>query len=120
MSKKNRVRKRKPLAVLNCDGCGACCDTQGTPPFSYQGGDRPPAHLMWDIEEHMYRYDDGEPCLWYDTQTKQCKHYEHRPDACREFPVGGEDCLRMRTERGIPEGPPAGPDEGPDKHQGTL
>lgn len=109
MGKRNRSRQRTALAVLNCDGCGACCDSQGTPPFSWQGEDRPPARLMWDIEEHMFRYDDGEPCLWFDEASRACRHYEYRPASCREFRVGGEDCLRVRAERGIPNGSTTGP-----------
>ena len=120
MSTRNKSKRRMPLAVLSCEGCGACCESQGTPPFSWLGDDRPPAHLVWDIEEHMYRWDDGEPCLWFDAMTKKCRHYEHRPNTCREFPVGGKDCVRMRAERGMPDGPTTGPSAGPDKPQGTL
>jgi hypothetical protein len=53
---------------------------------------------------------DG-PCLWLDPQTKRCRHYEHRPDICREFPVGGLSCLGWRRDFGlpVPDGtPPAG------------
>jgi Fe-S-cluster containining protein len=48
------------------------------------------------------------PCLWLDPQTKRCRHYEHRPDVCREFPLGGLSCLGWRRDFGlpVPDGPP--------------
>jgi Fe-S-cluster containining protein len=42
------------------------------------------------------RHELGLPCVWYDAESKQCRHYEHRPDICRTFPVGGEGCLFWR------------------------
>ena len=39
-------------------------------------------------------------CIWFDPDTKGCSHYEHRPMICREFEVGGEDCLRIRGKAG--------------------
>lgn len=24
------------------------------------------------------------PCLWFDAEKRQCKHYEHRPETCRD------------------------------------
>jgi Fe-S-cluster containining protein len=42
------------------------------------------------------------PCLWLDPQTKRCRHYEWRPDVCREFPVGGPACFTWRKEYGPP------------------
>jgi Fe-S-cluster containining protein len=41
---------------------------------------------------------DGRPCIWYDEGARRCKHHEHRPQVCREFEVGGEDCPRIRRE----------------------
>jgi Fe-S-cluster containining protein len=41
------------------------------------------------------------PCLWLDPQTRRCRHYEHRPVVCRDFEVGGEECLAHREARGI-------------------
>ena len=48
----------------------------------------------------------GQPCIWFDQETRRCKHYEYRPEVCRDFEVGEESCLRWRfTELGI-EPPP--------------
>lgn len=45
---------------------------------------------------------DIEPCLWLDMATHRCRHHEHRPEACREFEVGGRDCLTTRAEFRVP------------------
>jgi Fe-S-cluster containining protein len=45
---------------------------------------------------------DGTPCIWYDPETKRCRHYEHRPTLCRDaLQPGDRDCLRCRREYGI-------------------
>ena len=87
------------LPVITCEGCGKCCEKQGTPPFSHAGDDKPPPELEWDIDAHADRYDRGLPCLWFDTETKKCNHYEHRPDACRnEVNPGDYWCRSFRGE----------------------
>lgn len=44
------------------------------------------------------------PCLWFDTETKRCRHYEYRPETCRDpdvmFP-GNEACRATRRHFGI-------------------
>lgn len=45
------------------------------------------------------------PCLWYDEASKRCKHYEHRPDVCRDPEVmspGNPACLASRKHFRIP------------------
>lgn len=89
------------LPVLNCDDCGLCCSEQGTPPFSHTPGDSPPKELEWDIDAHAMRYDYGLPCLWFNVETKRCNHYEHRPEACRDAVVPGDEyCLNFRSKGG--------------------
>src|SRR5262245_23396371 len=34
------------------------------------------------------RHEQGLPCLWFDAQTRLCRYYESRPQACR-----AHDCL---------------------------
>jgi Fe-S-cluster containining protein len=41
------------------------------------------------------------PCLWYDAETRRCKHYQYRPSVCREFEVGGEGCHGHRLAAGL-------------------
>lgn len=116
-----------PLPVLSCDDCGRCCLRVGTPP-SFFPAYALPSVLDADLTGHedyqtwlampealrdklraFYasqdglspseaRCDSGLPCIWYDIAAKRCGHYEFRPQACREFEVGGEDCLRIREE----------------------
>lgn len=39
----------------------------------------------------------GQLCFWYDANTKQCRHYGHRPELCRNFIVGGSKCVSYRS-----------------------
>lgn len=85
-----------------CAGCGHCCSTQGTPPFSWHSDDVPPRHLKWNTSEHAFRYDDELPCLWFDIEARRCKHYEYRPLACRTAVVPGDKvCGEFRTRNGL-------------------
>jgi Fe-S-cluster containining protein len=45
--------------------------------------------------------DDDMPCLWFDEQSRRCRHWEHRPQVCRDFAVGSGYCLIHREECGI-------------------
>lgn len=36
------------------------------------------------------------PCFWLDLETLRCQHYDHRPDVCRDFKVGGRHCNGWR------------------------
>jgi Fe-S-cluster containining protein len=40
------------------------------------------------------------PCSWL--VGGQCKHYQHRPEVCRQFELGGEECLEIRRHAGLP------------------
>lgn len=42
----------------------------------------------------------GQPCLWFDLETRLCKHYNHRPRECREFERGGKGCLKVLKLQG--------------------
>lgn len=61
----------------------------GKPPF--EDGEALP-----DIE----MLDNGldNPCSWLDQETKQCKHYDQRPNICRDFVVGSNNCLSCREQ----------------------
>ena len=77
--------------IESCNGCGACCMEMNSPPFI--GRTDPelialPAEVRESYEARMRKRDadgwpDGVPCFWLDMTTKQCTHYEHRPDVCR-------------------------------------
>jgi Fe-S-cluster containining protein len=46
----------------------------------------------------------GTPCLWFDGETRRCRHYDVRPRACRAFAIGGVDCHDARRRAGISRG----------------
>lgn len=91
-----------------CDGCGACCLGMGVPPFGeWQGDvgedsddpefDALPEPLKQEIIAAMEV--EGwafKPCLWFDMETRRCKHYELRPVICVVFEPGNPICLADR------------------------
>ena len=100
-----------PLPIVNgasCEGCGACCQFVGHPMFLRLVGadlhvdphyDDLPEELKSELDDYtegLTANDWGTPCIWLDGSTKLCRHYEHRPEMCREFELGGDDCLRIR------------------------
>jgi Fe-S-cluster containining protein len=71
----------------------------GTPMDGYV-----PVKLPPEVEAPLLAYyrdlhddDYGQPCVWL-AADGTCAHYDLRPYTCREFEVGGEDCLRLRRE----------------------
>jgi Fe-S-cluster containining protein len=117
--------ERQGLPVLTCDDCGACCTMIGAPPgppYDFGHPDGPFAPSAWmrslpdEIRTELMAYWDGVrlgsiasrlgeglPCLWFDAQTRRCRHYEHRPDVCQEFEVGGPNCRAWRASLYIGE-----------------
>jgi Fe-S-cluster containining protein len=108
--------KRQPLPVVtNCNDCGACRREQAALPVSLVGEHvrmksvTPlPEDLKAELLAAVERFQrdgwpaDGTPCIWYDPETKRCRHYEHRPTLCRDaIQPGDRTCLRWRREYGI-------------------
>lgn len=86
--------------AVNCDGCGACCYGQGLLPSCgpLLGGVVLPERLQAELDVMVQKHDgDGHPCVWFNLETKRCKHYRYRPSVCRNFEVGGKDCLRISS-----------------------
>jgi Fe-S-cluster containining protein len=110
-----------PLPVIqSCDGCGACCMEMGFPPgyqiFLFPPGTAPlgeenadfhrfhamPSSLAEELRKQFnagaYGFFRGDrPCVWLDLETRQCKHYEHRPDICRNFEIASPECRKWRV-----------------------
>jgi len=45
---------------------------------------------------------DDIPCVWFDEDQARCRHYEQRPQACRDFEIGGTLCRLSRHDAGLP------------------
>jgi Fe-S-cluster containining protein len=87
------------LAIVSCDRCGACCMQQGHPPYTDDELQFVPDELLESINGHLSQLeadDFGEPCIWLDSDTKQCRNYEHRPQVCRDFERGCDSCVELR------------------------
>jgi len=91
----------KPLAGQIrrlCRGCGACCMEIGSPPFV--GEDLPEGiRIAWELAisaRKLGGWKDPWPCVWLDRETMQCRHYAYRPEVCRDFQPGSEDCREWR------------------------
>ncbi len=98
------------LPVVDCSGCGACCLHMGFPSYvtasDGQAAEEPwlnmPDDLKAELLQQMESYVrplSGELdgiCCWYDAQLQRCKHHEHRPNVCRDFQIGSQDCLGWR------------------------
>lgn len=115
-----RVTDSLPI-IESCEGCGACCLEQSSPPgyvaMMANGVEAWPDETdherfqslpqMARIELEMYvedlradRLPGGElPCIWFDLKTRRCRYYEHRPSICRDgLLVNDEACRQWRTE----------------------
>ncbi len=61
-----------------------------------------PIDLKHELVDYIESYEappagqlDG-PCIWFDLQTRTCKHHEHRPSVCRDFEIGSSQCREWR------------------------
>ena len=83
-------------APTHCSACPAiCCQLK----VLLIAGDNPPQHFI-DLDEDgleiMGKADDGW-CAALDRATMCCSIYEQRPFVCREFAMGGDDCIDERA-----------------------
>jgi len=93
----------------NCDHCGACCLNVVAPPFFINGERNEAIEKGVDpteaarIEQVLFSTPTTEksPCLWYDPETRGCRHYEQRPDDCRAFEINSYQCRHSRREHGV-------------------
>lgn len=87
-----------PVIDSPCEGCGDCCLWAGRPPFLECDNDlaRLPRPLQVEVHHTPQQWHGKRPCIWLDTETRRCRHYEHRPIICREFEAGGPGCRSVR------------------------
>ncbi|MGA7801127.1 MAG: YkgJ family cysteine cluster protein [Gammaproteobacteria bacterium] len=79
-----------------CDTCEAlCCRLQV---LLIGDNDIPAAMTEWSDwgGEVMRRRDDGW-CTALDRSTMRCTIYAHRPQVCRDYEMGGPECIDERA-----------------------
>ncbi|MDA1229918.1 MAG: YkgJ family cysteine cluster protein [Planctomycetota bacterium] len=106
--------------IQSCDGCGACCREQESPPMyllilsgvfdddDFRDDTIRARALPDNLKQELLAYGAhiraGKPhprdgvCLWFDESTRGCRHYEHRPSICRKFEMGSEACHSWRDK----------------------
>ena len=116
----------RPLPIIDsCDGCGACCMTQESPPgyamllANPQMMDNPGPFAedverlrllpqaainelrayLDDVLKKVHRPD--EVCIWLNRETKQCRYYDLRPGVCRWLELGSDACREWRDVFGV-------------------
>jgi Fe-S-cluster containining protein len=119
VGRKAQKPRRKSLPVVtaaDCRGCGACCRHVGHPMFTvcFELGEVGAEPAWVSLPEELKQYhrgyiaglrvnakspddDYGSPCYWLEPDGT-CRHYEHRPEVCRDFEVGEESCLWHREQ----------------------
>ncbi|WP_083779911.1 YkgJ family cysteine cluster protein [Shewanella violacea] len=92
------IVKNIQVAEVTCSNCQACCCSSEVMILSETGV--PDQHIYVDMHgnESMLRLDDGW-CSALDRDTLMCSIYEYRPWICREFDMGGSDCIDERIEK---------------------
>jgi Fe-S-cluster containining protein len=108
------------MAIYECDGCGACCgaylifastsDAAREPRIADEGR-RLADHLatpQWTYQLHPLPFHSS--CCFLD-ESNRCTIYERRPDVCRAFDAGGDQCQAARQRKGKPPLEPVGPEE---------
>lgn len=105
--------------ISDCHDCGACCRTMSSPPgyavITIRGPDQWPDEedvarclaLTGEAKRTLDEYcawlvasrPKGErPCIWFDPATRACRHYDDRPNICRDFAMGSDGCRNWRRE----------------------
>ena len=82
-------------AAIACASCKACCCTLEV--MLMAEDDVPPELTQVDAwgGQVMVRFDDGW-CAALDRSTMLCGIYERRPTICRDYQVGGSECIGER------------------------
>jgi Fe-S-cluster containining protein len=105
------------MAVYDCDSCGACCrtfpifaaerDAQREPRIRDEGR----RLALWlttpDWDYQLFPLPFHETCCFLDGDDR-CTIYATRPDVCRCFEPGSEQCQEARRQCGLPPLGPAG------------
>jgi Fe-S-cluster containining protein len=98
------------LPVLeSCDDCGACCMHMVAPPFVINAQRNEPEEKGVPenlLSELLPRWQTRlvvpeSACCWFDADSLRCRHYDIRPDACRDFAINSPSCHASRAKWGV-------------------
>jgi Fe-S-cluster containining protein len=96
MITESRATEAGDGAALTCSSCRACCCRLEV---MLMGEDEVPLELTkvdrWGGRV-MARLADGW-CAALDRDTMRCRIYARRPAVCREFRLGGDECITERS-----------------------
>ena len=96
MSMDIELKSTSAGTVVTCATCRACCCRLEV---MIMGDDEVPVELT--EPDHwggriMARSADGW-CAALDRDTLRCRIYEHRPTVCRDYQMGGSECITERS-----------------------
>lgn len=87
--------------IRDCSNCGVCCTMEADPPYTEAEFQQLPLRLKLRIEAFRDGPLHGKPCLFLDRASGRCMEYELRPQACRDFELGGYRCVSERYRAGV-------------------
>jgi uncharacterized protein len=93
---KPSTRAASDAPEISCSTCEACCCKLEV---ILMGDDSVPRHLTREDAwggEVMRRLDDGW-CVALDRDSMLCSIYERRPGVCRDYEMGGVECIEERA-----------------------
>jgi Fe-S-cluster containining protein len=85
----------QPDSEIRCETCAACCCRLEVLLLTDTGVPEEFIHTDKWGGMTMARLGDGW-CAALDRNSMLCTIYDQRPSICREFEMGGEDCLAER------------------------
>jgi Fe-S-cluster containining protein len=98
------------MLLYECDSCGACCktfpiyasaqDAQREQRILLEARQREPWLATARQTYQLYPLPFLETCCFLDEENR-CKIYATRPDVCREFEPGSEQCQEARRRQGL-------------------
>ena len=115
------------MAVYECDACGACCrtfpifastrDAESEPRIRDEGRRLNPWLATPEWEYQLFPLPFQEACCFLNGDNR-CTIYATRPDVCRQFEAGSDQCQEARRQCGLPLLPVKGHQE-PEKVLGV-
>src|SRR5262245_37038124 len=98
------------MPIYECDGCGACCrtfpifaaqtDADREPRIAAEGRKLPQALTTGEWHYRLYPLPFLEACCFLDGEDR-CAIYATRPDVCRRFAAGSDQCQQARERQGL-------------------